>query len=523
VGGEKSSRSRLVVLHAADGGECGRRDCVSVDGQDQGSGRYIPRTPCKVQKLRCVRMERLKGTVPVFDVTNVKETHYFFAKSQSGFLVAHNTAVLDELNYMARTRRSKLARFTGDDEYDQAEKLYTTILRRVESRYMNLGRVPGKIFLISSANYEQDFIDRKEREAKTNDRIYVVHMSQWEALPAERFTGGTFYVVMPEDKFKGAVLDELPEEGMSDKVLEVPIEYKDKFERDLLGSLRDLAGIPMARRNRVFEKHHIAESFDAHDQNYEQRQIFVDSSVCLEDLEVLEQQVDLDFLSSIRFQGPFGAHVDLALTNDSAGVGIGHVVGLKDIGTRTVFDPETGQFSKQAYGELPVYGIVGLMRVDPPRGGEIDLNAVRDLLFFISEVIPLKWVTFDRFQSAALIQAFRAKRISSKVLSVDKNPQAYMETKHSLIEGRLWVPRHPVFEAETENLEQDSATGKVNHPAGGSKDVSDAVAGVVFEFSQHKRSYRQTTSVSGTGRGIMTSRATRRSVSRPSSGRDPLY
>lgn len=502
-----------------------------VDEQDMLHTGYLQGSPCKVQKLRCVRVERLEGKVPVYDVTNVKKTHYFFAKTQSGFLVAHNTAVMDELNFMTRTKRSKGSNFTGEADYDQAMKLYSEIYGRVESRYMSLGRVPGKIFLISSANYEGDFISRKEAEAEQEikdegkSHIYVMHLSQWEALPQERFSGKKFWVMLPTDKFKGRVLDEEPESKT--RVIEVPIEYKKSFNLDLYKSLRTVGGISVARHNRVLDTLKIEEAFVQYATIYGDDQIFRSPSMVFGDVQILEPILNLDFLRKLRDQGPFGAHADLALTNNSAGIAIGHVAGSKDIGTRTVFDTKKGTFVRQAYGNLPIYSIVGLLKIDPPLdGGEIDLNAIRDMFFLIGDYIPLRRVTFDRFQSAALMQSFRARKIASYVVSVDKNPQPYMEAKHAFAEQRAMVPRHRFFEEEASELEQDSVSGKVDHMKGGQKDVSDAVTAVIYEFSRKLMSYRKKgapVKLSGEGGKMLQASVRPSTTIRPSSGRELLY
>ena len=440
------------------------------------------------------------------------------------------TAVLDELNFMGRIRRSRHTMFTGEDEYDQAEKLYTTILRRVESRYMKLGKVPGKIFLISSANYEGDFIDRKEKEAKEQIKnsgethIYVMHLSQWESLPPEKFCGKKFWVMLPDERFKGSVLDDEPVDKKG--TLEVPTEFKDDFNRDLIASLRDLAGIAVARRNRIIDKSFVETAFTLYERVYGSTQIFPEPATVFEDIDILESLINIEFLRSLSDKGPFGCHIDLALSGDSAGIGIGHVVGSRDIGSRTVFDAEKGKFDKQAYGDLPIYALIGLLKVMPPTGGEIDLNVIRDLLFLISDYVPLKWVTLDSFQSAALMQAFRARGIASYKLSVDKTPEAYLETKYAMAEQRVMIPRHVHFEEEIDNLEQDAITGKVDHRVGSSKDVADAVAGVVFEFGEKRMSYRKKGNpFDKTKKTKIVRPATVRSsvTTRHSTGREELY
>ena len=69
--------------------------------------------------------------------------------------------VIDEMNFMARTKDSTAVRYTHEEEFDQAERLYTALIRRMKSRFLQMGKLPGKLMLVSSVNYPGDFTDRK--------------------------------------------------------------------------------------------------------------------------------------------------------------------------------------------------------------------------------------------------------------------------------------------------------------------------------------------------------------------------
>jgi hypothetical protein len=64
----------------------------------------------------------------------------------------------------------------------------------MKSRFMQKGKVPGKLLPVSSAHYPGDFTNRKIEEAESDDTIFVMNYSQWEALPQDRFTGEKFLV-----------------------------------------------------------------------------------------------------------------------------------------------------------------------------------------------------------------------------------------------------------------------------------------------------------------------------------------
>ncbi len=49
-----------------------------------------------------------------------------------------------------------------------------------------------------------------------------------------------------------------------------------------------------------------------------------------------------------------------------------------------------------------------------------------------------------------------------------------------IFEGRVIAPFHKKALEEWTRLELDPRTGKVDHPPGGSKDLADAMAGVIY-------------------------------------------
>ena len=158
--------------------------------------------------------------------------------------------IIDELSFMARIQRSKKAGHESQ-VYDQAEKLYTTVIRRMESRFMILGKIPGKLFLLGAANHPQDFISRKIKEAEGLQAgeghcpLYVMCLAQWESLPEDRFSGEKFRIELPSEQSMGRVLPDGEEASVDAEVKKVPIEYKLRFEQDFVGSLRDFGGVPV--------------------------------------------------------------------------------------------------------------------------------------------------------------------------------------------------------------------------------------------------------------------------------------
>jgi len=447
--------------------------------------------------------------------------------------------ILDELNFMARVEKSSKGRFTGEQEYDQAEKLYSTALRRIKSRFQFAGRVPGKLFLISSSNYPGDFTDRKLKEAAQRrqegkrETIFVVSMSQWEGLAGTgRLSEETFLVEIGDETRRSRILLDMEEAVDKEAVIEVPVDYRDDFERDLEGAIRDLAGRPVGGSN-VLIKHrdkiHVAGV--RHEERFDGKQLFIMDQVDLtrfdgRTYELLnEEYLDLLFETETTFV----AHGDLALTGDSAGLAVSHFDGFVEVGASWNWDEGEKKYAQSAPGRYPSYCVDGVLKIIPPRNDEIDLNLVGDLLHSIASRLNLAYVTADQFQSAQLLQRARklrnvyGKRIKSGNVSMDKQLGPYMECKQAFRDSRLIMPNTEVVKKEFRELIFDPAAQKIDHPPEGSKDVSDAVAGTVFVLMMKNQP-----------RGTVTARAAKKEKgepepltafkkARPRSGRRRLY
>lgn len=421
--------------------------------------------------------------------------------------------IIDELSFMQKVKRSKRAE-GGDLDYDQAEKLYNVVLRRMESRAILLGRIPGKLFLLGSANYVGDFIDRKLTEVKLLKEqgkqcpIYSAHMAQWEAYPEGTFCGEIFKVVLPSEKTGGAILTEEDEIDEDAEIKEIPIEYKSKFERDFEGSLKDIAGIPIGRLGRfIRDIRKVYVCAEKHDELFGGRQLFIVDEINQKQWHNVDDVIDFEYINEyIDEDTRLGGHIDLAITGDCCGIGIGHVLGFVKLRDKVPTAPDVSDL-----GVLPIIVIDGSLSILPPTGGEIDLFMVRDLILRLGELMNVVFANLDSYESAMMIQSFRQNRISSHVRSVDRTPEPYKDTKDAALGGRLLIPNSPKLIREIKMLGFDRAANKIDHLQGESKDMADCVAGVMSVFSKLRSSFRG----AGTGRPSVTARPSGTSLPTP--------
>lgn len=382
--------------------------------------------------------------------------------------------LIDEVNFMAVVEESK--KNNGRGTYDQAKAIYDSVSRRIKTRFVNSGGMAGILCLVSSKNYPGEFTDTKLDEAKSDETIYIYDKRVWEVKPAGTFSGVWFKIFTGDETRKPRILDDQyvasPEdEGM---VLEVPIEYKQQFERDMIGSLRDIAGVStMARFPFILNADAIAQTFS----NEKSILSKAEHDFTVGDLEIFPGRFK-------DLQHPRWVHIDLSITGDSAGVSCGYVPGFE---LRKVGDvqPDLDKATNPEF--MPVINLDFVLRVMPPRGSEIKFFRIRDLLHALKKAgLPIKWVSFDSFQSVDSVQLLRQGGFSTGYISVDTSTLPYEMTKQAMYDGRLNGPVHRHVQREFLSLEKNVKKNKIDHPPAGSKDCSDAVAGVVYGLSTRK-------------------------------------
>jgi intein/homing endonuclease len=169
------------------------------------------------------------------------------AASTQSQVIGMNTfsAVMDEANFMPVVERSTTAKLRGNRKvYDQAEVVFTALLRRMETRYLRFGNLPGKLFALSSAQYPDDFMERKINLYQGNKNAFIRNYAVWETKPKGTYGKEKFYIVFNRESGLGRIKREDEEAGPEEDTIEVPLEFKHDFEVDMEGSLRDLAGRP---------------------------------------------------------------------------------------------------------------------------------------------------------------------------------------------------------------------------------------------------------------------------------------
>jgi hypothetical protein len=84
------------------------------------------------------------------------------------------------------------------------------------------------------------------------------------------------------------------------------------------------------------------------------------------------------------------------------------------------------------------------------------------------------------------MQLMRQQGFIVGTISMDVTNKPYDFLKSAIYDGRVNMPEHPHCRKELLSLERDTKSGKIDHPAAGSKDCSDALAGVVYGLTMRR-------------------------------------
>lgn len=373
---------------------------------------------------------------------------------------------------------------------DYAEQGYRTIYNRMSSRFEDR----GFLLVIGQMKSATGFAARKYTELKKNPKAYTALMPIWvsrgdsffkckelgpHALNPTCQPGvicGQVHKFAFDTMRKQVVPIDVARTVDNAALMWIPELYRAQFDTNPEAALKDLAGIPPAVGDPFISlTYKIHETFDAWRNRYGDT-----------------PPVDHRMLINPHFRAtdrlPRVAHVDIAYAADGDALAIvmGHVREMRVI-----------------EGERKPYIVIDfIMRMTAPQGGEIYLGNMRQVLYSLKDQykFKLETITLDGFQSQDTIQQLQKRRFNSDYLSMDRQLLPYHDLREAIYESRIEIPPYMVRyrrdDTELTNIALKELSelvdngSKVDHPEGGSKDVADALAGVVFTLMGDRRYQR---------------------------------
>lgn len=196
-------------------------------------------------------------------------------------------------------------------------------------------------------------------------------------------------------------------------------------------------------------------------------------------------QVRYDFKNLAAHRGPMAIHMDLGISQDLAGLAGSHVAGFIDH-IEHVTDQKTGLVETRRSRRprfVTDFVVVYEQQNPEPLSGlpqsDIQVRWIRQLIL---ELMNSGWViglfTADGYQSTDTFQLLQQHGIRAELYSLDRKTEGYDILKNLIYSGDIEIPFHPLLFAEMESLVKMTET-KIDHQAGMSKDMADALAGSV--------------------------------------------
>lgn len=410
-------------------------------------------------------------------------------------------AVMDEVNFMG----SKMDSIAGK-KLDLATSVYTKLVRRIKSRYMTAGGdLPGMLAIVSSAGYKGSFTDTRREEEKESPDVFFRDYAIWNMKPSSTYSGERFHVLVGSGKINSRIVSKEEAEDFSKKwleefdckLIEVPIEYWEDFNgKDIEGAIRDLAGLSVVasssfiQRREAIEKnidHSMEHPFSVEVYQFGQEAGFSWKKLTKSRIKRLKGGYEELIRKPLRSpSAPRWIHVDPALTGDSLGIAMGYISKYIEVIKRDDYNVE--------YKDIePIFVIEFMLRVLPPKDERIELADIRRRLVYplMGGGFKIAGFSSDSYQSAESFEHMKNKGVKKAIeISVDKTTEPYDILKSAMYEGRIRYYQYEPFIEELENLILDRKKNKVDHPPKGSKDVADAVAGLLFGLKKHAGKHR---------------------------------
>jgi hypothetical protein len=361
---------------------------------------------------------------------------------------------------------------------NQAMKSYTTILRRMESRFSKEGgNIPGVLWLCSSPNVSTDFlIDRiSSSEEDVYNRSFVIkNFPRWEIdghIP-RKYDTETFPVFVGDNLHDPCILEEHEILKFdASKVYRVPkSNFLHHFKDDLVTSIKDIIGWAAMPAISLFKSADPIKKISVLKHRFG-KQIY-NLEFSNPNNELIEG-MDLNYFRHPNFPEAYRfIHIDIGLKNDRLGIGCVYALPNKEM----MYSKET----ESIYTTDRMYYVDFAVAVEAIKGQEIPLKKVEEFLVFLKRIkYPIHTITVDSFQSDYFRQRMIEHGFNSEKQSVDTTRQPYLSLKNYIMMEKILMPLNDLLMYELRHL-QDTGK-KIDHLENTSKDLSDGVAGSLWK------------------------------------------
>lgn len=377
--------------------------------------------------------------------------------SKMDHFIGHDiiSAFMDEINF---TNGASMK-----DDAVKVLKLYNTIKRRMESRYMKLGKLPGMLFMVSSKKSESDFLETYINENRSKPYVYVVDEPLWVVKADQgNYSGKTFKVAVGNTYLKSKILDDnedpAPYIANGQEVINVPVEHREAFELDINSALMDVAGKALSSSIKYIYYDKLKLCY----RQYLTNPFTMDEiTLGFDDDTELQDYFIPSKLSKLDIGKPHFIHWDASKSGDCTGLAMTTIAGTSEV--KKLHNGEVYQ------DEDIIHKLEFAIAISAEPGSEIPFYKIRNFIYYLKFNLNynIVSVTCDSFQSVDTLQQLKLKGFDTKTISMDRSRVPYDTLKNAINEGRLIMPKIPKLEKELIELNDDKLLGKIDHPVGG--------------------------------------------------------
>ena len=338
---------------------------------------------------------------------------------------------------------------SGNEQAKTASAIYKMFRQSVDSRFPKY----GKVLLLSFPRYKNDYIQQRYNEVIAEKETVVrTHTFRLDHDLPEGTPGNEFNIEWEEDhilSYKTPRVFALKRPTWEVNPTLSIDDFTRSFHDDAIDSLSRFACMPPEAIDALFTSREKVES------------AFNNMNLALD-----EKNAFKDWFQP-EDDKTYYVHVDLALKHDHCAVAMAHV------------DKWVTRKIAGAYTDAQPQIVVDAVRYwTPTKERVVDFVEVKNYIISLKQRgFNIKMVTFDRWNSYDMMEQIKSYGMNSEILSVAK--KHYDDMLLSVVEERLKGPRIPLLIDELLEL-RIVKKDKVDHPRKGSKDLSDATCGAIY-------------------------------------------
>lgn len=383
------------------------------------------------------------------------------------------SALLDEASFQSKSLNR-----------DQAQETYNALFSRSNSRFEETilrNAIPGHIYIASSPSISTGFLDKKVKEAaKRKDILVKTNIARWHCKTSLMDDSEGFFYVKPGTQESPSVLvdsiDHLSEKEQN-SYHKVPKKFRLEFENDLDLAIRDSLGIGTSYATRLIRDMKTVTNNMVFDNPVKTDII---TTLSYSGADQIQDYIDLDYFRNPRYpKANRFIMLDPGVTSDTFGIAAAYCTPVKEFAGKA----ETAyEYDHRLYFVDFVLGIKG------SKSEKVNFSKVAIFLSFLASIgYPIIQLGSDQFQSEYLLQSFDQKGWKTKKLSVVTDTQPYEFVRDRLKESKCYLPKSETLKRELGSLTRVAKNKDkygYDHPADGSKDLSDSVAGALWMCAQ---------------------------------------